>query len=224
MQKANYQPLTVDAVVFELSDGQLSVLLSKVASEPFRGEPALPGGYCLRGETTQQTMDRVLLTKAGIDSRRLGLVEQLYAFDTTTADEQESHAVSVAYLGLAKDVQPQLENADRSPAFVPLADLPRLAYDQNSIVEYALDRLRSKFKYTTVAAALLPELFTLATLQTVYETILGHPLDKSNFRKRFISYDVLDHTDHIDSQGAHRPARMYKFRDTRIQPLYGDFE
>ena len=101
MYPDNYKPpiLTVDSVIFQLLDGELSVLLIRRSNDPFKGAWALPGGYCAAGETTHGAMDRILETKAGINTKDLGLVEQLYTFDTVARDPR-GHAVSVTYMGL----------------------------------------------------------------------------------------------------------------------------
>lgn len=41
--------LTVDAVIFQISNGVLEVLLMKRPNDPFKGEWALPGGYNAEG-------------------------------------------------------------------------------------------------------------------------------------------------------------------------------
>src|ERR671930_62620 len=90
--------VTVDGVIFQLIDGELSLLLIKRAREPFKGSWALPGGYNNAGETTQEALDRVLAYKAGVRLSQLDLVEQLYTFDTVARDPR-GHAVSITYLG-----------------------------------------------------------------------------------------------------------------------------
>jgi 8-oxo-dGTP diphosphatase len=61
-----------------------------------------------------------------------------------------------------------------------------------------------------VGFELLPERFTLAQLQGLYEAILGRPLDKRNFRKKLLAFDFLVPLDDY-SGGAHRPARLHRF-------------
>jgi 8-oxo-dGTP diphosphatase len=84
---------------------------------------------------------------------------------------------------------------------------------------YALQRLRSRIAYTNAIFALMPEKFTLTQLQTAYEAILGHKLDKRNFRKRWLALDVLAPTDELAKDGAHRPAALYKFKQRKLETL-----
>jgi 8-oxo-dGTP diphosphatase len=219
MYSSEYVPptLTIDSVVFQLTtDQELSVLLIERTQEPFLGSWALPGGYCAAGETTRNAMQRILHAKGGITTEDLGLVEQLYTFDTIARDPR-GHAVSVTYMGLGRGLTPAISSTTQNPQFFPAKKLPGLAYDHAEIINYALQRLRSKLSYTNVAFALMPPLFTLSQLQACYESILGRQLDKRNFRKKLTMLNFLTETDKIYKTGAHRPARLYTFTQPALQ-------
>lgn len=215
--------LTADSVVFQLIDGVFSVLLIQRQNEPFKGSWALPGGYNAIGETTREAMERVLRTKAGIDANDLKLVEQLYTFDTVARDPR-GHAVSVTYMGLGINLVPTEGPKTQRPGFFPLDNLPKLAYDHADIIDYAHERLRSKITYTNAVFALLPEFFTLSQLQNAYEQIFGRELDKRNFRKKFLSLDLIHATNEYQKEGAHRPARLYRFNNQTLEILSRSFD
>jgi 8-oxo-dGTP diphosphatase len=225
MYKNGYVPpiLTTDSVVFRLNDSQLEVLLIKRAAEPFKGTLALPGGYIAAGETTMSATHRILQTKAGMTKDTLTYLEQLQTFDTIARDPR-GHAVSIAYIGLCRDIEPAATVTTQSPEFYPVNDLPPLAYDHEEIITFARNRLRSRLQETTIALALLPPLFTLTQLQSSYEAVIGHELDKRNFRKKFLSLNVLDETDELLRQGAHRPAKLYRFKQPAVTTLTNDFD
>lgn len=216
--------LTADSVILQLIDNELSVLLIERASDPFKGAYALPGGYNAAGETTFDAMERVLQNKAGVQAKSLKLVEQLYTFDTVARDPR-GHAVSVTYLGLGKDIVPQEHSTTtQNPGFYPVKQLPKLAYDHANIIGYAVERLQAKIMYTNAVYALLDPLFTLSQLQAAYEAILGHPLDKRNFRKKFLSLGLIHPTDEYLQEGAHRPARFYRFNQQELEALSRSFD
>lgn len=203
--------LTVDCVVMQLQNGALSVLLVQRARDPFKGSWALPGGYDPAGETTTQALARILKTKAGLDMSALQ-TDQLHTFDHVARDPR-GHAVTVTYMALGKDVS--LDAASKTaenPTFFPVSNLPPVAYDHHDIIEYAHQKLRQKITQTTAISALLPATFTLTQLQQVYEAIMGHPLDKRNFRKKILASNFIEPTGVYTKDGAHRPAQMYKFR------------
>lgn len=215
--------VSVDCVLFQVIENDLSVLLIKRAREPFKGMWALPGGYNPAGETTQQAMARVLKTKAGVSVSQVGLIDQLYTFDTVARDPR-GHAISVAYMGLGLNVTPKAAKNTHNPQFFPINDLPELAFDHLRIVKYAHVRLTRKLAETNAAVGLLPKLFTLSQLQKVYEAAYGHLLDKRNFRKKFLSLNLIQPTKEYFMDGAHRPARLYKFNNQKLEYLSKDLE
>lgn len=84
-----------------------------------------------------------------------------------------------------------------------------LAFDHAKIISYAIERLRNKLEYTTIAFNLLPSTFTFTDLQMVHETILGKKLLSANFRRKMKKYVVS--ADEVSSQTAgHRPAKLMK--------------
>lgn len=225
MYSKEYTPptLTVDSVVFQIEGNVLNVLLIERSHDPFKGCWALPGGYNAVGETTSQAMARILKRKGGVSTGDLQLVEQLYTFDTIARDPR-GHAVSVTYMGLGRKLVPVYSKTVQNPQFFPIDHLPELAYDHEHIIQYAHNRLRSKITYTNAVYALLPRYFTLSELQTAYEAVLGRELDKRNFRKKFLSLDLIDKTDQLRKEGAHRPARLYKFKHTELHALERSFD
>jgi len=102
--------------------------------------------------------------------------------------------------------------------------LPALAYDHADIVRYAHERLRSKILYTNTVHTLIPPHFTLTQLQQAYEAIIGRALDKRNFRKKFLSLGLAEATDEYTAEGAHRPARLYRFTRDELQVLSRSFD
>lgn len=215
--------LTIDGVVFQLIDDKLCVLLIKRAIDPFKGAWTLPGGYNPVGETTKEALTRILQAKAGIGVADLRLVNQLFTFDTVARDPR-GHAVSVAYMGLGKDIVPKAGSNTQNPQFFPVDDLPQLAFDHGDIISYAKDRLASKITYTNAVFALLPPLFTLSQLQVAYEAIFGRKLDKRNFRKKYLSLGLIQETTEKFRQGAHRPAKLYKFNKQSLESLTRSFD
>ena len=213
--------LVVDAVIFQLVEGQLSVLLMQRPNEPFKGAWALPGGYNPQGETTSVALERIVEEKTGISIvKDLSYIEQLYTFDTVARDPR-GHAVSVTYMGCGRDL---IAQAEGNVAFYPVTDLPELAYDHAAIIDYAHQRLIAKLSYTNAVYAFLPPRFSLAELQSAYEADFGYELDKRNFRKKFLSLGLTSETDEMRREGAHRPARLHKFNSQTLEVLSRSFD
>lgn len=206
-----FAALAVDVVCFRVMNEQLEVLIGKVDSvnNQYKGMWAHIGGLVEVHETADQSVDRLLKDKAGINKI---YKEQLYTFSKIDRDPR-GRVVSVAYIALSNNIK--VQNSDESKIqteWKPISFLPKLAYDHDEITKVAVDRLRSKIMYTDIARHLVPVEFTLSDLQKVYEAVLGEFMDKRNFRKRIISLNVLKDTNRTIKKGVMRPASLYCFK------------
>jgi len=199
--------VAVLVVIFTVQADRLQVLLIKRSGDPFRGYWALPGGLLASAEAPDAAAIRKLGEETGVSDVFL---EQLYTF----SDLDGRGSVAVAYFALVDAQQAHLARRRAwLPAWFAVADLPPLAFDNASVIDYAFQRLRAKLDYSNVAYSLLPECFTLSQLQRAYEAILARPLDKRNFRKRMLSLGIIEPTGRVAAEGRHRPAQLYAFRE-----------
>ena len=74
-----------------------------------------------------------------------------------------------------------------------------------------MQRLRGKIDYAPIGFELLPERFTLRQLQTVHETVLGHPVNKDSFRRRMLASGQIAPTGEREADARHRPAELFEF-------------
>ena len=187
----------------------MQVLLVRRSAEPFKDSWSLPGGLLNAGESLQGAAVRKLEDETGVTDVFL---EQLYTF----SDLDGRGSIAVAYFALVDVSATHLaKRKEWLPAWFPIADLPPLAFENERVIDYALRRLRAKLDYSNVAYSLLPEEFSLSQLQGTYEAILSRRLDKRNFRKRILSLDIVEPTGRQASEGRHRPAQLYRFRERK---------
>ncbi len=200
--------IAVLVVIFTVEADELRVLLIRRSAEPAKDAWSLPGGLLAPDESLDEAATRKLDDETGVSDLFL---EQLYTF----CDLDDHGSVAVAYFALVDIRQTHLARRPAwPPAWFPVADLPSpLAFHNDRVIDYALQRLRAKLDYSNVAYSLLPDEFTLSQLQRVYEAILARSLDKRNFRKRILSQAIIDSTGHTLAEGRHRPARLYTFRE-----------
>jgi 8-oxo-dGTP diphosphatase len=206
--------LTVDVVAFTLRENRLHVLLIRRGENPFAGMWALPGGFVRLEESLEEAALRELEEETGLKEAYL---EQLYTYGEPERDPR-GRVVTVAYFALIPaDAPVRLEGGkDVTQArWFPMDELPPLAFDHAQIAAYALRRLRYKLEYTAVGFELLPEEFTLSSLQDTYEIILGEKLDKRNFRRRILEANIIEPTPH-HRVGEGRPARLYRYQPDAV--------
>ena len=212
--------VAVDVVVFTVDDGHLKVLLTLRERDPFEGRWSLPGGFVDENESADQAAERALAAKAGVSGVFL---EQLYTFSAPDRDPR-SRVVAVSYYALVPQaVLPsgggsresrwfRIGTAEDGGLWVgpPNEPLGPLAFDHDAILSTGLVRIRGKLEYVPLGFQLLPERFTLTDIQQVYEAILGHAIDKRNFRAKLLKSGLVAQLDDFRT-GPHRPARLYKF-------------
>ncbi len=201
--------VTTDILIFAIDEGHLRILLIKRKEWPFEGEWAIPGGFVQMEEDLENAAHRELREETGVKNVYL---EQLKTFGKPDRDPR-TRVISVAYIALLPNSNIHLHaSSDAVDAkWFSVDKLPKLAFDHNEIIETGLDRLRGKIRYTNIVFALMPDEFPLSQLQETYEIILGHTLDKRNFRKKMLSLGILEPTDN-KIVGAHRPSLLYRFK------------
>jgi 8-oxo-dGTP diphosphatase len=212
----HFAVLATDTVAFRLHQGQLEVLLIPVTNPTFKGKEGLPGGLIDPKETAEQAAIRHLTLKGGLSG---AYVEQLYTFSDIDRDPR-GRVVSVAYLALFAPDEAELESgAEKGARWCPVASVRHLAYDHDTILAVALERLRARIEYTTIIRHLLSHEFTLTDLQQAYESVLGHDLDKRNFRKKILALELVAETGRTRLAGASRPAALYKFAHKGVKAI-----
>jgi 8-oxo-dGTP diphosphatase len=188
--------LRVSVALFRWAGDQLETAISL--------QRRLPSDAPAANESLDAAAQRIIRDYGNVDAQYL---EQLYTFSRHQGDHRE---VIISYLGL---FSPETTtNISGSRIVWSPAGSSQLADDVEHIVlEYALVRLRAKLGYTNIAFHLVPATFTLSELQLTYESILGHPVDKRNFRRRMIASGILTSTNEKRRVGSHRPAALYRF-------------
>jgi ADP-ribose pyrophosphatase YjhB (NUDIX family) len=202
------------AVVLQVREGALQVLLWQRAKEPFAGSWSLPGGYLEPAETLEHSTRRHLAQK--VDVREVAHLEQLETLSDPGRNPLDRE-LATAYLGLVpRDIDPEVP-ADTT--WHPVAELPQLAFDHERIVLAGRERLRAKLSYTNIGFALAPKTFTISELRDLYVAALGYEVSATNLQRVLLRRGVLEETGELRRSGTSggRPAALFRFRAQAIE-------
>jgi ADP-ribose pyrophosphatase YjhB (NUDIX family) len=202
------------AVVLQVRDDVLQVLLWQRARDPFRGAWSLPGGLLGPDETLEDSIRRHLAAK--VDLREVSHLEQLGTYGDPGRDPS-AWTLATAYLGLVQlGVDPDVPDDTR---WHPVDDLPGTAFDHGEIVLAGRERLRGKLSYSNVGFALAPPSFTLAELRDIYAAALGHDVSATNLKRVLLRRGVLEPTGERRTHGpaGGRPAEVFRFRTSHLE-------
>lgn len=202
--------VTVDSVLFTVHEAKLCVLLVKRARHPYKGHWGLPGGFIdmQQDNSTQETALRKITEKTGMNPPWL---EQLKIFSGPQRDPRGWSLTHTWFALIAwSDCQPHISTVS-DVRWIPVAQLPQytIAFDHQTIINLALQRLREKTLYSMLPVYCLPAEFTLSQLQDVIEVILGHSVQRKSLIRRFEASAMFEETGKNQATGA-RKARIYR--------------
>ena len=202
--------VSVDCIIFGFDKGSLKLLLLKRNFEPAKGSWSLMGGFVQDGESVDDAAKRVLAELTGLENVYM---EQVGTFGEVDRDPGE-RVISVAYYALININEYDRNLVQQHNAhWAEINEIPPLGFDHPQMVKQARIMLQKKASSEPIGFNLLPSLFTLFQLQSLYEAIYGEPLDKRNFRKRVADLNYIEKTDKIDKTGSKRGAALYKFNE-----------
>ncbi|MDP5231197.1 MAG: NUDIX hydrolase [Cellulophaga sp.] len=210
--------IAVDAIVFGYSKNELNVLLIKQKFGALKNKWALVGGFVKDDEKLQDAVHRELLEETGI---KVNYLEQLFTFGDDLHRDPRFRVISVAYFALVNSTKLEAKpDTDAEEAqWFPIHKLPELAFDHDTILKTAYTRLQNKLSYQPIGFDLLNNEFLFSDLENLYSTILEKNIDRRNFRKKLLSFDILEETEKFSDKKNGRPAKLFKFNKQKYNKL-----
>lgn len=219
--------VSVDCVIFGFHENQLKVLLLK---HRHLNIWALPGGFIYKDEPTDAAAYRILRERTGLNEIFL---KQFHVFGEPERSEKKFHLrdfkkdgievnenhwilqrfVTIGYYALVEfsKVSPAPDTLTENCVWCDIHKVPVLMLDHRKILDTALATLRSQLNFQPVGYNLLPEKFTMPELQKLYETILDKKLDRRNFQRRILKFQILKRTAETKKGVAHKAPYLYHF-------------
>ncbi len=228
LDKLYIPQISIDCVVFGFDESSLKVLAVKFK---FSDKWALPGGYIKRDEDINDAAQRILQERTGAKDIFL---HNFDVFGSTNRTGKEfpkninewfrKRFISIGYYALVnyKDVTPVIDELSTACEWIEINELPDLIMDHNDMVNSALTTLRKQLNDKPVGLNLLPDIFTMPELQKLYEVILNKELNRGNFYRKIMKYNILDKQAETRKGGAHKSPNLYKFNIERYSEALKD--
>jgi len=205
------------------AEPRLEVALVMRPAEPFAGKLALPGTIVRVDADDQGRVDRTDLDAARrVVAEKMTLkpphLEQLYTWYRRDWDPRGPVTV-ISYFALVP-FDHFRKVSDGVLTFRPVDDLPKLAFQHNTIVASAVERVRGKAMYSSLPGLLMPECFTLRELMAMYEAVLGRTgvadgMDLPNFSRKIAKLGILELVEDRDQKAARQAEHRNSARGRR---------
>lgn len=210
--------VAVDAIVFGYQNNQLYLLLIQQKFGTQESYWALPGGLVQNDESLQDAVKRELKEETNVV---VNYFEQLFTFGDDINRDSRNRVISVAYFALVdpSKLQIKADSDAENVQWFNISEVPPLAFDHKIILEKAISRLKAKLTYEPVGFDLLPKEFLFSELENLYCTILEKEIDRRNFRKKILSFDIIEETEQFGSSKSGRPAKLFRFNKLKYNEL-----
>lgn len=228
---ANTLPqLSVNVVLFRYHQSEIQVATVDFI---FASLTVIPGGFIHQDESVTQAAQRVLgkhsscknaiLREIGVFGASQRMFKDAftalkdYGVAQSSIDQLSQRHVTFAYYSIvnASGVDTKLNPIFTKVKWKPLKSLAPLALDHSEIVARGHQKMASDVLSQPVLQSFLPEEFTLAYLQELYQCIFQRKIDRGNFRQRILKSGILQKVGKQLSKGSGRPADLYRFDDLK---------
>jgi len=187
--------------------------LFKRRVNPFKGSWSLIGEVLENNVSLNQSATDILSKLTGLENIYL---KQLKTYGELNRDPKE-RVISIVYFSLIRVDKLSLKMVENYDAkWFAFNELPDLILDHSEMVKDSISELRSIAKDQPLGFELLPKLFTLPQLQTLYECIYNTKFDSRNFRKKILSLNVLEKTNLKDKSNSRKGAFLFGFKENVI--------
>ena len=205
--------VAIDCVIFGFDLNKLNLLLFKRRVNPFKGSWSLIGEVLENNVSLNQSATDILSKLTGLENIYL---KQLKTYGALNRDPKE-RVISIVYFSLIRVDKLSLKIVENYDAkWFAFNELPDLILDHSEMVKDSISELRSIAKDQPLGFELLPKLFTLPQLQTLYECIYNTKFDSRNFRKKILSLNVLEKTNLKDKSTSRKGAFLFGFKENVV--------
>lgn len=197
------------ASIFTIVDGEFKILLIRKKTEPYKGYWVLPSNIVEKNTTLEEEIEECVMTKVGLSNLDY---EQCGAFSEVDRNPSK-RVVGISFVSIVDSRTTNDIVLSDSLDWFDVDKLPKIGYDHLEIIKSAINLIKNKMRQSKTLKKMFPSDFTLPEIQRMYEQVLGHELDRRNFRKKFVKADLIEETGDKNIGYNGRPAKLYRFKE-----------
>ena len=184
--------LNVSIAAFTITGNNLEILLAQRNQGPFRDAWELLSSPIHHEESP----DTTVLRKLEAATRRSIPITHLEQLATYGAPERDPRVrtISIAYLAVIPNFRKfKTTDLEINIEAISISEIKRgnikFAFDHETIVNDAIQRIQSKLEYTNVATYFFEDSFTLSQLRNVYEATWDTSVTPGNFQRKILQQE-----------------------------------
>lgn len=205
--------------LFTVEKGKIKVLLFSKQDEPYKGYWMLPSNLLMTTETVEECASETIYEFSGL--KDVYLIQNSIFSDIHRLPGARILANSLIGMIDIETVKEETKKTSLDGSWFDIHEIPKMVYDHGDIVLDAITSLKKQLLQNDyLMKKFYPHEFTLPELQSTYEHLLNKPLDRRNFRKKWLHLNLLEDTMDQNTKTNGRPARLYCFKENLKENIY----
>lgn len=209
--KYPHPSVTTDCVIFGFDGEGMKVLLIQRGGEPHKGKWAFPGGFLNIDESAEEGALRELEEETGLKN---AYIRQFHAFSAPDRDPRE-RVITIAYYALVRIQEVKGADDAADARWYSLDEIPPLAFDHDEMLKTALREMRKQLYFEPIGLGLLSENFTAEEVTKLYESAIGHKIDKQHLCEGLAEYGLIE----TSCDDADRGCMLFRFNKEKYEEL-----
>ncbi len=209
MENSYYNLLETLLLIYSVDEGKLKIYLKKKQDEPYKGYWTLPSAPLDTQTTIEENAHKIYKSMTNLDETYMF---QSKVFSDLNRDPN-NRIIGISFIAITDKTLTDIKQDNKEVAWFDVEELPKLGFDHANIIEEVTKEVKRKIivNYNDMLLAFFPSDFTLPELQNFYENVLGKPIDRRNFHKKYVNQELVIDTGFKTSKGSGRPGTLYRF-------------
>ncbi len=209
MENSYYNLLETLLLIYSVDEGKLKIYLKKKQDEPYKGYWTLPSAPLDTQTTIEENAHKIYKSMTNLDETYMF---QSKVFSDLNRDPN-NRIIGISFIAITDKTLTDIKQDNKEVAWFDVEELPKLGFDHANIIEVVTKEVKNKIiaNYNDMLLAFFPSDFTLPELQNFYENVLGKPIDRRNFHKKYVNQELVIDTGFKTSKGSGRPGTLYRF-------------